>query len=264
MKVAVVGAAGRMGREVLKALAAAPEFEIVAAIDKESVGALCRDLTGGVGPEIAVEDKLGAALDRSNPDALVDFSSAAGATAHAMSAISRGIAPVIGATGLSDADVRELVAASREHKTPGIYAPNFAIGAVLMMRFAQMAAKWLPNCEIIELHHDRKEDAPSGTALLTAQLIGDARSESPTRKPKPVFKVEGVRGGTVQETPIHSVRLSGFVAHQEVIFGGKGEVLTVRHDSMDRVSFMEGVKLCLREVRGLPGFTVGMDKILFR
>ncbi|MFI5385883.1 MAG: 4-hydroxy-tetrahydrodipicolinate reductase [Fimbriimonadales bacterium] len=227
MKVAVVGAAGRMGREVLRALASASEFVVVAAVDKEMVGTNCQDLIGGAGPKVAIEDKLGAALDRTKPDALVDFSHATGATAHALSALTRGISPVIGTTGLGDASIRELASASREMKTPGIYAPNFAIGAVLMMRFAQMAAKWLPNCEIIELHHDKKEDAPSGTAMLTAQLIGDARTEPLARKPRPIFKVEGVRGGVHHDTPIHSVRLSGFVAHQEVIFGGTGEVLTL-------------------------------------
>jgi 4-hydroxy-tetrahydrodipicolinate reductase len=264
MKVIVVGAAGRMGREVLKALEGAPEFRVVAAIDREAVGTNCKELTGGAGPDLVVEDKLTTAIDRTKPEAIVDFTSASSAAAHADSALSRGVSPVIGTTGLSDATIRELASLSREKGTPGIYAPNFAIGAVLMMRFAQMAAKWLPNCEIVELHHDRKEDAPSGTAMLTAQLIADARSESPTRKPRPVFKVEGVRGGAHHETPIHSVRLPGFVAHQEVIFGGTGEVLTVRHDSMDRVSFMDGVKLCLREVKSLNGFVVGMDKILFR
>jgi 4-hydroxy-tetrahydrodipicolinate reductase len=264
MKVVVVGACGRMGREVLKALSAAPEFQIVAAVDRDQTGTNCRDLIGPAGPDLAIEDKLVAALDRTKPDAIVDFTSASGATAHALSAITRGISPVIGTTGLSDENIRELASASRETNTPGIYAPNFAIGAVLMMRFAQLAAKWLPDAEIIELHHDKKEDAPSGTAMLTAQLIGHARAEAPRRKPKPLFKVEGVRGGTYQDTPIHSVRLPGFVAHQEVIFGGTGEVLTIRHDSLDRVSFMEGVKLCLREVRGLQGFVVGMDKILFR
>lgn len=253
-----------MGREVLKTLIATPGFELVAAIDKELAGTGCSDLVGVKGTDVAIEEKLGAALDRTKPDAIVDFSHSSGATAHALSALQRGICPVIGTTGLSETNIRELASASRETKTAGIYAPNFAIGAVLMMRFAQMAAKWLPNCEIIELHHDRKEDAPSGTALLTAQLIGEARTESPSRKPRPIIKVEGVRGGVVQDTPIHSVRLPGYVAHQEVIFGGTGEVLTIRHDSMDRVSFMEGVKLCLREVRGLDGFVIGMDKILFK
>lgn len=265
MKVVVVGACGRMGREVLNALSSAPEFEIVAAVDREMLGTSCQELVGGKAPaDIKIEDKLGAALDRTKPDAIVDFTHASSATAHALSAINRGIAPVIGTTGLGDENVRELASACREKGASGIYAPNFAIGAVLMMRFAQMAAKWLPDCEIIELHHDKKEDAPSGTAVLTAQLIGDARVDSPRRKPRPIFKVEGVRGGVSHDTPIHSVRLPGYVAHQEVIFGGTGEVLTVRHDSMDRVSFMEGVKLCLREVRSLNGFVIGMDKILFR
>ena len=263
MRVVVVGAAGRMGREVLKALSSAPEFEIVAAVDREHLGTTCKDLVGS-GPDVAIEEKLGSALDRTKPDAIVDFTHASSGTAHALSALQRGIRPVIGTTGLSEANIRELASASREFKTPGIYAPNFAIGAVLMMRFAAMAAKWLPDSEIIELHHDKKEDAPSGTALLTAQLIGDARTEAPRRKPKPILKVEGVRGGVSHDTPIHSVRLPGFVAHQEVIFGGTGEVLTLRHDSLDRISFIEGVKLCLREVQSLEGFVVGMDKILFR
>ncbi len=263
MKVVVIGAAGRMGREVVKALATAPEFEIVAAVDREMVGSSLREISPSA-PDIAIEDKLGAVLDRTKPDATVDFTLATAAVAQALSALKRGVSPVIGTTGLSDGDLREIAAQSRESKTPGIYAPNFAVGAVLMMRFAQLAAKWMPNCEIIELHHDRKEDAPSGTALLTAQLIAEARIHPPTRKPRPIFKVEGVRGGVHLDTPIHSIRLPGLVAHQEVIFGNTGETLTLRHDSMDRVSFMEGVKLCLREVKSLDGFVVGMDKVLFR
>src|SRR5438045_1827272 len=124
MKVVVVGACGRMGREVLKALSAAPEFEIVAAVDREQAGTSCRDLIGPDGPDLAIEDKLGAALDRTKPDAIVDFTSASGATAHALSAITRGVSPVIGTTGLSDESIRELASASRETGTPGIYAPN--------------------------------------------------------------------------------------------------------------------------------------------
>lgn len=262
-RVAVVGASGRMGQEVIKALCGSPDFEIVAAVDREAVGTSICDIVPKA-PAIQIEEKLGGALDRTKPDAIIDFTHPSSAVAHALSALQRGISPVIGTTGLNEANIRELASAAREHTTAGLYAPNFAVGAVLMMRFAQLAAKWLPNCEIIELHHDKKEDAPSGTAMLTAQLIGDARKDPPTRKPRPIFKVEGVRGGAYHETPIHSVRLPGYVAHQEVIFGGLGEVLTIRHDSMDRVSFMEGVKLALREVRSLDGFVVGMDKILFR
>jgi 4-hydroxy-tetrahydrodipicolinate reductase len=253
-----------MGQEVIKALAnSAAEFEIVAAIDRERVGdSICQICPKA--PDIAIEEKIGAALDRTKPDAMVDFTHPGSAVAHALSALQRKVCPIIGTTGLGESSVRGLASASRETGTPGLYAPNFAIGAVLMMRFSQLAAKWLPNCEIIELHHDRKEDAPSGTAMLTAQLIGDARADAPSRKPRPIFKVEGVRGGTYHDTPIHSVRLPGYVAHQEVIFGGTGEALSIRHDSMDRVSFMEGVKLALREIRSLEGFVVGMDKLLFR
>jgi 4-hydroxy-tetrahydrodipicolinate reductase len=133
------------------------------------------------------------------------------------------------------------------------------------MRFSKMAAKYLPDVEIIELHHDRKADSPSGTAMLTAELISDARAEPPQRKvASPITKVEGARGGKYRDVPIHSVRLPGFVAHLRVIFGGTGETLTLQHDSMDRTSFMAGVKLCLLEVRDLKGFVVGMDKVLFR
>jgi 4-hydroxy-tetrahydrodipicolinate reductase len=151
----------------------------------------------------------------------------------------------------------------RETGVPGMVVPNFAIGAVLMMRFAEIAAAWLPDCEIVEMHHDRKEDAPSGTAQMTAQRIGKARTEEPTRLPRAAIKVEGVRGGSVAAVPIHSVRLPGLVAHQIVMFGGPGETLTLRHDSMDRASFMSGVKLCVRKVRTLEGLAVGMDKLIF-
>lgn len=263
MKVVVVGAWGRMGQEVVKAIGGSQEFEIVAAIDREGVGESIQNICGKA-PEITIEDKLGSALDRTKPDAIIDFTHPSSAVAHALSALQRGVSPVIGTTGLNESNIRELASASRETSTSGLYAPNFALGAILMMRFSQLAAKWLPNCEIIELHHDKKEDAPSGTAMLTAQIIGDARKEPPGRKPRPIFKVEGVRGGSYHETPIHSIRLPGYIAHQEVIFGGHGEVLTIRHDSMDRVSFMDGVKLALREVKSLDGFVVGMDKILFR
>jgi 4-hydroxy-tetrahydrodipicolinate reductase len=132
------------------------------------------------------------------------------------------------------------------------------------MRFSQIAAKWLPDAEIIEFHHDRKEDAPSGTAMLTAQLIAEARTSEPTRLPRPAIKAEGARGGRVSEIPVHSIRLPGFMAHQEVVFGSPGEVLQIRHDSTDRAAYMNGVRLAVRHVRSLDGFVVGLDKILFR
>lgn len=239
-------------------------MEIVAAIDRTRVGENCREFAGGRAPDLVVVDKLGAALDNVKADVLIDFSHASGVPQHADSAIRRGVSPVIGATGLSDGELREIRLRCKEEGVPGIYVPNFAIGAVLMMRFAELAARWMPDCEIIELHHERKEDAPSGTAMRTAELVAEARADGLTRRPRPAIKVEGARGGTYKDVNIHSVRLPGYVAHQEVIFGRPGEVLTVRHDSMDRVSFMPGVAIAVREVKGLDGFVVGLDKILFR
>jgi 4-hydroxy-tetrahydrodipicolinate reductase len=263
VRVAVVGAGGRMGREVLKALTPQEGFEIVLAVDKDYGGTDARELVGPKGPAIVLEEKLGAALDRVPVDVLVDFSHASAAATQALSAVKRKVSPVIGTTGISDLDLKEIAEQCADHETPGLYAPNFAIGAVLMMRFAQTAAKWLPDAEIIEMHHDRKEDAPSGTAVLTAHLIAEARKEPPTRLPRPQFKVEGVRGGVWKDVHIHSVRLPGLVAHQEVLFGSPGETLSIRHDSLDRSCFMSGVKLAVRRVRSLSGLVVGLDRLLF-
>jgi 4-hydroxy-tetrahydrodipicolinate reductase len=254
---------GKMGQEVLRALTPADGFEVLVAVDKSGAGSRVCDVIGQGANQTLVTEKLGASLDANPVDVLVDFSHHSAAAIHAMSAIDRGISPVIGCTGLSDTDMREIKRSCQEKNVPGMYIPNFAVGAVLMMRFAQMAAKWLPDVEIIELHHDRKEDAPSGTAMLTANLISQARTEEPTRLPRPLIKAEGARGAKVNSVPVHSVRLPGFVAHQQVIFGGTGEVLTIRHDSMDRKSFMQGVKLAVRGVRSQNGFVVGLDRILF-
>jgi 4-hydroxy-tetrahydrodipicolinate reductase len=262
IKVVVVGAAGRMGRETLKALTPQEGFEVVACVGRSRAGSSVRDIEP-TAPDLVLEDKLGAALDRTQPDAIVSFAHYSAAASHAELATKRGIPFVFGMTGISDHDVRSIKAMCQETSVPGMIVPNFAIGAVLMMRFAEMAAKWIPDCEIIELHHDRKEDAPSGTAMLTAQKIGNARQQEPTRLPRPTIKVEGARGGNANGVPVHSVRLPGLLAHQMVMFGGPGEVLTLRHDSLDRAGFMNGVRLCLREVRNLNGLTIGMDRLLF-
>ncbi len=264
IRVAVVGAMGRMGREVLKALTPQEGFEILIAVDHNEVGVHLREILGPKAPDVVVEGKMGAALDRVQVDVLVDFSQSSAAAPHAISAIKRGVSPVIGTTGMKDEELREITLQCTESKVPGIYAPNFAVGAVLMMKFAQMAAKFMPDAEIIEMHHDRKEDAPSGTAMLTAERIAAGRQEPPSKRHTLQQRVEAVRGGKWHDTPIHSIRLNGLVAHQMVIFGGPGETLTLRHDSMDRTSFMHGVKLCVREARNLHGFVIGMDNVLFR
>lgn len=258
----VVGAAGRMGREVLKALTPAEGFQILLAVDREAVGRNARDLVGNGGPDVLLEGKLGAALDRTQVDALVDFSHHTAAASHASSAMKRGVAPVIGCTGLGESDLSDIRSLAQETGVAAMYIPNFAIGAVLMMHFSRIAARWMPDAEIIEMHHDRKDDAPSGTAMLTAEMIQSGRKRSVSWQGPGITKVEGVRGGRFCDVNIHSVRLPGLLAHQTVHFGGPGEVLTLRHDSLERSSFMEGVKLALRTVRSTKGLTIGLDSIL--
>ncbi len=263
IRVAVSGALGKMGREVVKTIVADEQFELVVAVDRHGLEQPLREVFGPNVPDLQVESRLGAALDRVKADILIDFTHHSAAAVHGMSALKRGVSPIIGTTGLKHEELSELKAESKERGVPGLYAPNFAVGAVLMMHFSHLAAKWMPDAEIIELHHDQKVDAPSGTAMLTAEMIDDARKRDTSDKPVPFLKADGARGANVHRVPIHSVRLPGLVAHQEVIFGGRGETLTIRHDSLDRVSFMDGVKLSARRVRGLNGFVIGLEKILF-
>jgi 4-hydroxy-tetrahydrodipicolinate reductase len=263
VKVAVVGAAGKMGRESIKAITRQNDMEVVAAIDHQCVDEPVKSLIGNEGPDLSVRSKVGEALDETRPDVLLDFTHASCAPEHALSALKRKIAVVIGASGLSSADLQVVKESCVEHETACLLVPNFALGAVLMMRFAEIAAKWLPNAEVIELHHPAKADAPSGTALHTAKVIQTARASAP-REAHSIEKAEGARGAQVDGVRIHSVRLPGLLAHQEVLFGGAGETLTIRHDSMDRTSFMDGVLLACREVRSLSGLVVGLDKVMFR
>jgi 4-hydroxy-tetrahydrodipicolinate reductase len=176
--------------------------------------------------------------------------------------IEHGVHAVVGTTGLSPDDLQriESAVAAAEGSSNVFVAPNFAIGAVLMMRFAEQAARFLPAAEIIELHHDGKVDAPSGTALSTARKIAAARTTA-YRGPD-AESMSGARGGDLEGVRIHSVRLPGLVAHQEVILGGPGQTLSIRHDSMDRSSFLPGVLLAVKEVAGHPGLTVGLDRLL--
>lgn len=261
MKVAVFGAGGRMGAEVCRAVSAADDLSLVAAIDPqhgdEAVPGLDADLTISDGREAATEAGAVVAVDFTHPDAVVD---------NVRWLLDNGIHAVVGTTGISDADMEDLRDRAETSDANVLIAPNFAIGAVLMMQFAAEAARYLPNVEIIELHHDNKADAPSGTALRTAELIDDARGTDPE-----VIggddKHPGARGHTSRNTPIHSVRLPGLVAHQEVILGGQGQTLTIRHDSLDRTSFMPGVLMAVRAVPRLgsehgTSLLVGLEHVL--
>ncbi len=267
---AVCGAAGRMGREVIGALLEAGDIDLRAAIDRQHCGEDAAVLAGKLACGVLVEADLRQVLERTRPEVVVDFSVPDAVLGNAITALECGTRPVIGATGLGPDELKQLDSMGRELGLPVFVAPNFAIGAVLMMRFAEQAARFLPDVEIIELHHDRKLDSPSGTALLTAQRIEAARREAGrTALALPencVEKAPGARGARHEITggvPVHSVRLPGFVAHQEVIFGGTGQTLTLRHDSIDRSSFMPGVVLAARRVASLPpGLTLGLEKLL--
>jgi 4-hydroxy-tetrahydrodipicolinate reductase len=252
-----------MGREVLQAILGSEDLELVAAIDPSYAGKAVSELIGG-SESLVVSEAVAEVLSGTRVDVLVDFSVHSMARHHALHAVECGVSPVIGVTGMDEAAQSAIEEASREREVPGLYAPNFSIGAVLMMQFAESAARWMPHCEVIELHHDGKEDSPSGTAMLTASRVARGRSETVKPKSSTFERVPGARGATHEGVVIHSVRLPGLVAHQKVLFGGIGEVLTIQHDSNDRKSFMEGVKLACREVRQLDGFKVGLEHLLMR
>ncbi len=252
IKVLVNGAQGRMGRTVLDAVKNDSELELVGAVD----------IFGGEVDGVKVETNLDVALDTYKPDVMVDFTSPDVVFKNVMTALEKKVSPVVGTTGLDDAAKEKIRAATEKFQTPAFIAPNFAIGAVLMMLLAKQAAKYMPDVEIIELHHDKKLDAPSGTAELTAKMIAEVRSPHRQGNPAEVERLENVRGADYEGMRIHSVRLPGYVAHQEVIFGGLGQTLTIRHDSTGRDSFMPGVLLACKKVRTLSGLTIGLDKIM--
>lgn len=262
--VIVTGAAGRMGRAVVRAVAEAADTHLVAAIDLAEVGRDAGELAGVGSLGVPITTDLSAALATSRAQVMVDFTIGAVAVGNIRAAIEAGVSPVVGATGMSAEDIESLQRLSVEKGVGGLIAPNFAIAAVLMMEFAAQAAKYLPDVEIIELHHEKKLDSPSGTALLTAQKIEAARQNAVVSVPgQTVEKIPGGRGAALGDTHIHSLRLPGHVAHQMVIFGGLGETLTLRHDSLDRSSFMPGVLLAVRRVGDLKELIVGLDKLIF-
>jgi 4-hydroxy-tetrahydrodipicolinate reductase len=253
-----MGAAGRMGRTVCAAVVDDADCDLVAAVDPHHSGIDISTLAGVASDVVVASDVR--SLEETEVDVAVDFTEAAAARDNLRWCASAGVHAVVGTTGLSDGDLDEL--RSLFTSSNCVVAPNFAIGAVLMMRLAELAAPWFDTVEIIELHHDAKADAPSGTALLTAQRVAAASGDW-ADDPTVDTVVEGVRGGRGPAgIPIHAVRLRGLVAHQEVLFGTTGQTLSIRHDTTDRTSFMPGVLLAVKAVADQPGLTVGLDSLL--
>jgi 4-hydroxy-tetrahydrodipicolinate reductase len=248
-----------MGATVCDAVQRDPELELVAAVDPHHAGLDLRSLTGHDAGGLQISSSA-EALSAVDTEVAVDFTVAAGARENLHWCADNGVHAVVGTTGFTDADCEGFREAFT--KSNCLIAPNFAIGAVLMMRFAELAAPWFETAEIIELHHDQKVDAPSGTAMRTAELMAAASSDwipDPTQK----LLAKGARGG---EGPagirIHSVRMRGMVAHQEVLFGTEGQSLLIRHDSYDRSSFMPGVVLACKKIAEHPGLTIGLEPFL--
>lgn len=240
IKVGVLGAKGRMGSEVVKAVEAASDMQLHAAID------LGDDINAVIGADVVV--------DFTNPENVMK---------NLEFLINHDINAVVGTTGFDAGRMAKLEGWLTTHPKVGLFiAPNFAIGAVLMMEFSKQAAPYFESVEIIELHHPNKVDAPSGTAAHTAELINKSRSNMQKQPDATKSGIDGARGAKVGDVPIHSVRLRGLVAHQEVLFGGLGETLTIRHDSLDRAGFMPGVLLGCREIIKKPGLTIGLEKFL--
>jgi 4-hydroxy-tetrahydrodipicolinate reductase len=243
VKVAVAGCLGRMGREVCAAVSDADDLELVGGFARTHAG---RDLAETVGlarPGGRIYDDVTNLYDAATPEVVVDFTVYPVTVDVAREAVERRISPVIGATGWTGEDEMSFESMCDEYAVGAALVPNFAIGAVLMMRFAAEAARYFPTAEIVELHHDKKRDAPSGTAKRTARRIAET-------------------SGRAGDVPIHSVRLRGLIAHQEVLFGGEGEVLTIRHDSLSRASFMAGVLLAVRGVRARTSLAIGLEAFL--
>jgi 4-hydroxy-tetrahydrodipicolinate reductase len=247
IRVAVLGARGRMGRQVCAAVEAAADLDLVASVD--------------LGDDRAAVTEAGAGV-------LVDFTHPDGVMDNLRFAVENGLNAVVGTTGFTDdklATLAQWLADKPGQSQIGVLvAPNFGIGAVLAMKFAQLAAPYFESAEVIELHHPQKADAPSGTATSTARLIAAARGRAgmSAAPDATTAEVPGARGAEIDGVRVHSIRASGLVAHQEVLFGTEGETLTIRHDSLDRSSFMPGVLLAVREVGNRPGLTVGLDSLL--
>ena len=247
IKVAVCGANGKMGQEVVKAVTSAEDMKLVAKID----------IVNGE------YDSIESAHNNVSIDVLVDFTQPKSIYENAKYCLNNNINIVVGTTGLSDEQLKELENISNQNKTACFVAPNFSTGAVLMMMFAKTAAKYFDNAEIIELHHNQKKDAPSGTAVKTAAMMAENNENFATNNCAETETIEGARGAnSYKNIHIHSVRMPGYMASQEVLFGANGQILSIRHDSTNRECYMPGVLLSIRYVMDKGGFVYGLDNIM--
>lgn len=253
IRVLISGINGKMGREVQRAVAAAEDLVCVAGVDPQE----------GQSDECPGYGALSEALARETVDVVIDFTNPAVVEQNIQCCLDHNTPVVVGTTGLTEEALCRLSDQARQQQCGVVVAPNFAIGAILMMKFAQEAAKFFPEAEIIEYHHQQKADAPSGTALKTAKMMSEARLVAPDGVQVGRADHADARGYVVNDIPIHSVRLPGYVAHQEVLLSLPGQTLTIRHDSTERISFMPGVLLAVRKAPKLKGLIFGLEHLLF-
>ncbi|WP_276308604.1 4-hydroxy-tetrahydrodipicolinate reductase [Thermoflavimicrobium daqui] len=262
IRVIVAGANGRMGLEVVKLIQQTNHFTLACGVSRSQAGKDVGEVVGVGKMNAPFVRSVEEALTQFPADVMVDFTTPHVVQKHMELAIEAGVRPVVGTSGLGEQEIQELKQTCKDRRMGAIIAPNFAIGAVLMMVFAAQAAKYMPHVEVIEMHHDQKLDAPSGTSVKTAELIAANRQEIKQGHPEEKEMITGARGADYQGFRIHSVRLPGLVAHQEVLFGGAGQLLTIRHDSLNRESFMPGVKLAVEKVMELDHLVYGLENIL--
>ena len=255
IQVGVIGSMGRMGRAVCKAVSISSDLQLVAAVDLTEEGLLPSEIPDGV----FVGSDLNQMVEK-GVDVVVDFTTAEATRKNLPVLAEAGIHAVVGTSGLTEEDLLEMRGIFLSSNC--VIVPNFAIGAALLMRFAEIASPWFDTAEIVEYHHDEKVDAPSGTALMTARLMREMRTSNFRHNEPALTHIDGTRGGVEGGVGIHSVRLPGLVAHQEVIFGGQGQTLTLRHDSTGRDSFVPGVLLAIREVIEQDHLVEGLDQLV--
>ncbi len=263
IKVVIAGPRGRMGREAVEMVTKTEQFELLAVLDHKNNGMMLSDIPGFQAVHrVPVYTDIEKCLEEVKADVLIDLTTPEVGMYHAKTALNYGVRPVVGTTGFTKEDLQELEQICRDKNLGCIIAPNFAIGAVLMMKFSQMAAKYFKDIEIIEMHHDQKLDAPSGTAVKTAEMIAAVRESKKQGHPNEKETLDGARGADYDGMKIHSVRLPGLIAHQQVLLGSDGQTLTIRHDSYNRSSFMSGVKAAVESVMKQNSFIYGLENIL--
>ncbi len=262
INIVIAGPRGRMGREAVQLVMKTDQYHLVAVIDHKNDGKNLNEIEGFSGLDIPVYKDIVECFQKTDAHVLIDLTTPEFGMFHTKTAIEHGVRPVVGTTGFTKENLEELKAICEDKEIGCIIAPNFAIGAVLMMKFAQMAGKYFQDVEIIELHHDQKLDAPSGTAVKTAEMIADVRHEKVQGHPGEKESMQGARGANYEGMHIHSVRLPGLIAHQQVMFGSEGQTLTIRHDSYNRASFMSGVKLAVDTVLKIDTLVYGLENIL--